>query len=146
MSDVRMSDAELLKYAVENGMIDTALVQEKIEMQKREELLNKHPYKIYQGKDGKWYTYLPDKKNGRILKKRTNKKDIEDVVISFWKQEEENPTVDMIFHEWIDSKLTREEISKSTKSSKRTMPLDSTLTSLSSTVTKAQLTPAASIS
>lgn len=115
MSDVRMSDAELLKYAVENGMIDAALVQEKIEMQKREELLNKHPYKIYQGKDGKWYTYLPDKKNGRILKKRTNKKDIEDVVISFWKQEEENPTVDMIFHEWIDSKLTREEISKSTK-------------------------------
>ena len=67
MSDVRMSDAELLKYAVENGMIDTALVQEKIEMQKREELLNKHPYKIYQGKDGKWYTYLPDKKNGRIF-------------------------------------------------------------------------------
>ena len=115
MSDVRMSDAELLKYAVENGMIDAALVQEKIEMQKREELLNKHPYKIYQGKDGKWYTYLPDKQNGRILKKRTNKKDIEDVVISFWKQEEENPTVDMIFHEWIDSKLTREEISKSTK-------------------------------
>ena len=76
MSDVRMSDAELLKYAVENAMIDAALVQEKIEMQKREELLNKHPYKIYQGKDGKWYTYLPDKKNGRILKKRTNKKDI----------------------------------------------------------------------
>ena len=47
------------------------------------------------------------KKNGRILK-RTSKKDIEDVVISFWNQEEENPTVDMIFHEWIDSKLTRE--------------------------------------
>ncbi len=40
--------------------------------------------------------------------KRTSKKDIEDVVISFWNQEEENPTVDMIFHEWIDSKLTRE--------------------------------------
>ena len=58
----KLSDLELLKYAVENGMINTALVQEKIEMQKREELLNKHPYKIYQGKDGKWYTYLPDKK------------------------------------------------------------------------------------
>ena len=39
MSDARMSDAELLKYAVENGMIDAALVQEKIEMQKREKIL-----------------------------------------------------------------------------------------------------------
>ena len=58
MPDTKLSDLELLKYAVENGMINTALVQEKIEMQKREELLNKHPYKIYQGKDGKWYTYL----------------------------------------------------------------------------------------
>lgn len=36
MSDIRMSDTELLKYAVENGMIDTALLQEKIEMQKRD--------------------------------------------------------------------------------------------------------------
>ena len=60
MPDTKLSDLELLKYAVENGMINTALVQEKIEMQKREELLNKHPYKIYQGKDGKWYTYVYD--------------------------------------------------------------------------------------
>ena len=40
MPDTKLSDLELLKYAVENGMINTALVQEKIEMQKREELLN----------------------------------------------------------------------------------------------------------
>lgn len=32
MSNISMSDAELLKFAIENGMIDTALVQEKIEM------------------------------------------------------------------------------------------------------------------
>ena len=50
MTDISMSDAELLKVAIENGMIDTALVQEKIEMQKRKEILDKHPYKIYQGK------------------------------------------------------------------------------------------------
>ncbi len=36
MLDVSMSAAELLKFAAENGMLDTALVQEKIEMQKRE--------------------------------------------------------------------------------------------------------------
>lgn len=44
---------DLLKYAVENGMIDLSYVQEQIEMNKRKELLDKHPYKIWEGKDGK---------------------------------------------------------------------------------------------
>ena len=60
MQNISMSDAELLKYAIEHGMIDTALVQEKVEMQKREEILSKHPYNIWEGKDGYWRTYLPD--------------------------------------------------------------------------------------
>jgi len=115
MSNISMSDAELLKFAIENGMLDTALVQEKVEMRKREEILKKHPYKMYQGKDGKWYTYLPDAVKGRILKKRNSKEDIEAVVIRFWQQAEENPTVDDIFNEWVESKFAREEISKSTK-------------------------------
>lgn len=115
MPDIKLSDTELLKYAVENGIIDAALLQEKIEMQKREELLKKHPYKIYQGTDEKWYTYLPDESKGRILKKRNRKQDIEDVVIEFWEQKEENPTVDMVFNEWLAGKVSREEISKSTR-------------------------------
>lgn len=38
-TDISMSDTKLLQFAIENGMIDTALLQEKIEMQKREEYL-----------------------------------------------------------------------------------------------------------
>lgn len=114
MQNISMSDAELLKFAIENGMIDTALVQEKIEMQKREELLKKHPYKIYRGKDEKWYTYLPDEIKGRILKKRNSKEELESLVITFWRQEEENPTVKDIFYEWVEAKVAREEISKAT--------------------------------
>ena len=30
MSNISMTDAELLKFAIENGMIDTALVQKRI--------------------------------------------------------------------------------------------------------------------
>ena len=51
----------VLQYAVEHDMLDVQYVQDQIEMLKREELLKKHPYKIWQGKDGKWRTYLPDK-------------------------------------------------------------------------------------
>ena len=39
MQNISMSDAELLKYAIENGMIDTAYVRDMIEMQKRKEIL-----------------------------------------------------------------------------------------------------------
>lgn len=105
---------ELLKYAVENGMIDLSYVQEQIEMNKRKETLEKHPYKIWEGKDGKWYTYIPDEKKGRILKKKTTKKAVEDDVINYWKEQEENPRIKDVFDQWISEKLEYNEISKST--------------------------------
>ena len=43
----------VLQYAVEHDMLDVQYVQDQIEMLKREELLKKHPYKIWQGKEGK---------------------------------------------------------------------------------------------
>lgn len=100
MPDVSMSDSELLKFAVENGMLDTALVQGKIEMQKRKELLEKHPYKIWQGKDGFWRTYIPTG-SGRKLVKRKNKEDIENIVIDYLKPNDYNTLKDRFF-EWIE--------------------------------------------
>ena len=74
---------------MENHIIDLSYVQEKIEMAKRKELLEKHPYKISQGKDGKWRTYLPDQKNGRKLVKRSSLKGVEDVVNKFYQLKKE---------------------------------------------------------
>ena len=99
-----------MKYAIENGMIDLSYVQEKIEMNKRKELLEKHPWSISQGKDGKWRTYLPDEKSGRKMIKRNSKKSVEDEVIAFWKRETENPTVREIFYDWINQKLEYQDI------------------------------------
>ncbi|MDE6608625.1 MAG: site-specific integrase [Lachnospiraceae bacterium] len=95
-------------------MINISDVQNSMEAMKREELLKKHPYKIWQGKDDKWYTYLPDKAKGRILKKRTTKKSIEDEVIEYMKSELENPTVKDVFEEWINRKLEMGEVSNPT--------------------------------
>lgn len=105
---------ELLKYAVENGMIDLSYVQEQIEMKQREELLSKHPYKIWEGKNGKWYTYLPDVKRGRIQKERASQKEIENMVINYWKTQMENPTITEVFEEWNDRRLELRKISNST--------------------------------
>ncbi len=65
---------DILQFIIDNGMININDVQNSMEIMKREELLKKHLYKIWEGKDDKWYTYLPDKVKGRILKKRTTKK------------------------------------------------------------------------
>ena len=80
---------DLLRFGVQNGMIDISSIQEKIEMKRREEILSKHPYKIWQGTDGKWRTYLPDKEKGRVLKKISKKEDLLDIIVSFYKLQEE---------------------------------------------------------
>lgn len=110
----KISDRELLNYALDNGILDIALLQDKINMQKREELLKKHTYDIWEGKDGYWRTYLPDKEKGRKLLKRKNCKDIEDMVVSYFKKESENPTVRETFEEWNDRRLRLGKIGNAT--------------------------------
>ena len=63
-----------LKYLIDSGIIDVPNIQSIIEMKKRQELLNSHPYKIWMGSNGKWYTYLPDEEKGRVFKKEKHKK------------------------------------------------------------------------
>ena len=105
----------VLQYAVDHDMLDVQYVQDQIEMLKREELLKKHPYKIWQGKDGKWRTYLPDEEKGRNMKKRNTETEIEDLVAEYWKEKLENLTVRELYDEWITDKLKRKEIVKETR-------------------------------
>ena len=62
---------EILKYAIDNGIINLFNIQTDIEMYKRQQYLRMHPYSIWEGKDKKWYTYLPDSERprGKVLKK-----------------------------------------------------------------------------
>ena len=124
MSNISMSDAELLKFAIENGMLDTALVQEKIEMQKRKEILDKHPYTIWQGKDDKWRTYIPDENKGRKLVKRNTQQAIEEYVIKYWESNSEEETqkrvakeisLKKIFPDWLNYKQLHTDSTSYTK-------------------------------
>ena len=103
-----------MKYAVENGIIDLEHVQEEIEMKEREKILKEHPYKIWQGKDEKWHTYLPDKERKRISKKRNTEREIQDLVVKYWKERNEVHTIESIFYEWINEKIKYKEIEKAT--------------------------------
>lgn len=124
MQNVSMSDAELLKFAIENGMIDTALVRERIEMHKRKEILDKHPYTIWQGKDEKWRTYIPDENKGRKLVKRNTQQAIEEYVIKYWESNSEEETqkrvakeisLKKIFPDWLNYKQLHTDSTSYTK-------------------------------
>lgn len=109
-----VTEQEMLKYAVDNGIIDITLVQKKIEMKKREEILNQHSYSIWQGKNGKWFTHLPNNNGGRILKKRNTKEEIEDLVVDYIKANMDVPTIESVFELWAGQKLEYGEIEKQT--------------------------------
>lgn len=106
-------DSEILRFIIESGKIDINDVQNSMEAMKRKELLEQHPYKIWQGKDGEWYTYLPRQENGRVLKKRKLKSDLEKIIIDYYKEQKEILLSD-IFQEWSSQKLEYGEIQKQT--------------------------------
>lgn len=101
-----------MRYALENNIIDLSYVQEKIEMSKRKQMLAKHQYEIWQGKDEAWYTYIPDKETGRKLKRRTSRKKLEDDIIEYYTAMEENPFIHDLFERWNDERYENGEIGK----------------------------------
>lgn len=109
-----VNNYDVLKYAVENGILNIQQIQVECAMKKRQEILNQHTYSIYQGKDGKWYTYLPDKENNRRKIKRTTKQALEQVVIEYWQNEAYNPTIEDVFNDWNDRRLSLGQIADST--------------------------------
>ena len=106
-------DSEILRFIIESGKIDINDVQNSMKAMRRKELLEKHPYKIWKGKDGEWYTYLPRQGNGRVLKKRKSKSDLEKIIIDYYKEQREILLSD-IFQEWSSQKLEYGEIQKQT--------------------------------
>ena len=75
------NEQEMLNFAIKNGIIDLPHLQDQVEMMKNTEILQNHQYKIWQGNNQKWYTYLPDCEDGRKQVKRSTKAAIEKAVI-----------------------------------------------------------------
>lgn len=113
-----IEDLETLKYAIDNGIIDLASIQELMKMKEREKYLNMHTSKIWQGSDGKWRTYFL-KDGDRKLKKLSSRKALEDYIIKYWKEIAEVPTLQDVFNDWNDHKLEIKSISPATHTRNR---------------------------
>lgn len=118
MSDVNLINCdEVLKYLVEHNKIDVVDTQMQIEKMKNEKYLNMHNHKVWQGNNGKWYTYLDDdSKRGYSLKVRNEKEDVEKLICRYYRDKEDDPYIDEVFHDWNNQRLQYGEISKQSHS------------------------------
>lgn len=93
-----------MKYALNNGIINMCDIAENIDAMERREILEKHPYNIWQGKDGKFRSHVKDdtKKEGRRLIARTTKDSLEQAIIDDYKSNHEQRTkIYQLFDDWM---------------------------------------------
>ena len=67
-----ITQEEILKLAIQNGIVDIDTISKEIIMKKKNELLSLHPYEVTQLPDGRWQTYLPDEKKRKNFKEKKN--------------------------------------------------------------------------
>lgn len=121
----KIDDNELLHYAISQGIINLNDVRDNMKEKEKQRILRMHPYKIFQGKDGRWKTTFPDKskKSGRRLVAKSTKEKLESEIITFYTAEEDesyiskvNPTLSDLYPEWI---VYRNALTKSSSTIKR---------------------------
>ena len=111
---MRLTDREILTRAIECGIVDISTLERDIAMRVRQNYLEQHKNKIWQGKNGKWYTMLPCKDKRRMIKKST-RSDLEDAIADYYEQMDDgNPTFARAFYLWLENKMKYNEICKGT--------------------------------
>lgn len=112
------SEKEILSYAVGKGIISLDTMINEMEDMERKDILKQHEYEIssFVDKNGKeiFFTYLPSNNGKRVYRRRNTLKEIEDVVVEYYKAQQEEIYIDDVFEEWIEQKKDFEEIQKAT--------------------------------
>ena len=90
--ELSITPEDLLQYAVEHDMLNVAQMRMQLEMDKRRELLERHPYAVWHNeKEDRWYTDVPvfDSKTGKKRVKRKDRHDLDLDIIEYTLQFEE---------------------------------------------------------
>lgn len=111
-----MTESEILKIALDGGIIDINAVQKQIEMNERKRYLQMNKSEIWQGSNGRYMTYVDDatKPKGRRLLSKKSMEELEDAIVRYYKETENDPFLKDIFYKWASEKLNYGEIEKQT--------------------------------
>ena len=111
---------EILNFLTQQGRISLDTTLSDMETMERNKLLALHPYAITETVDKKtgktlYCTYLPNEKKGkRTYKRRQSRKELEDLLVAFYREQEEKIYISTVYHEWIEKKLKDEDIKQET--------------------------------
>lgn len=96
---------QILMYALKTDIINIDDVRTKLEMKNNQEILEAHEYKIWQGKDGNWYTHVYDpskKEKRRLIKRKTESKLHKELIKIYKTKEKKEITLEDLYPEWLD--------------------------------------------
>lgn len=100
-----------MQFAIDSGIVDITTLQAEYDMNERKKYLEMHTYNVWQGKNGKWYTYLTDYEGNRVQRKRNTKSELEDLIVQHYK---EDIRIKDIFKLWIEEKERYKEVQSQT--------------------------------
>lgn len=107
------NNSETLQYAIDSGIIDITCLQHEIEMKKRKDKIEAYKYKIWQGSNGYWYTYIDDSGGKKLVKKKC-RDDLDDVIVKASETSADNPTVEAVFKSAEARRVELKKISEAT--------------------------------
>lgn len=84
VGSISVSADEILHYVELHDMIDADAICSLIQMSKKQKILEEHKYDIWQGKNGKWYTYLPKEDGSRIQRVRLTREELEKCIVEHY--------------------------------------------------------------
>lgn len=110
-ANVSYTAEELLSHLINSGRINTDDVVNDLLMKERNDVLKAHPHAISQGKDGRWRTFVKDKryKSGRKMIAKSTRKGVEDALYDFYIDHDEGErlrrmTIRELYPKWLEHK------------------------------------------
>ncbi len=104
-------EIQFLQYLLKRCKLSIEDVQSEMENMRNEQYLKSHLYEIWQGKDGRWRTHLPDtnSKNGRRLIAKNTSEKLQKEIILYYKSIDEQKqakkiTLQSWYCTWLDYK------------------------------------------
>ena len=104
--------SDVLKYAIENGIIDIAEIQLRVDDMRKTKYIENHDQAIWES-GGYWFTHVKTSRGRKLLKRKT-RESLNELIIQTYFDMEVNPTVEECYTQWSKDKLEHLEIQKQT--------------------------------
>ena len=114
------TDSEFLQYMAEHSTMSPDDSRRAYEAMKNERYLKMHNRKIWQGKDGDYYTRTTDAAGKEHIRHAKTLENLKKMIIDHYKTIEEFPSVTRVFNEWIEERIMYEEVELGTIDKART--------------------------